>query len=139
MKEDYYKLLLDPIWQEKRLNILKRDNFSCLICSDKESQLQIHHERYVKLPWDIDDKYLKTLCYRCHEVVELCKKNSIKYINFNRIPYQQEKFIYLVNSIFYRNNKGEYVYVIHNFNSSSFVLVSFPFSRELVDLMLKTF
>ena len=29
---NYYELLKTPEWKEKRLQILKRDNFKCLVC-----------------------------------------------------------------------------------------------------------
>lgn len=64
----YADALKSPRWQRKRLEIMKRDNFECQHCGDKESQLHVHHRRYLnnKMPWEYDDIYLITLCDSCH-------------------------------------------------------------------------
>ena len=65
----YSDKLKDPRWQKKRLKILERDNWACVLCSDHESTLNVHHVEYnfKKDPWDYDNKYLWTLCNKCHE------------------------------------------------------------------------
>lgn len=63
---NYSDKLKDPRWQRRRLEIMKRDNFSCVNCGDKETQLQIHHLEYSSNPWDIEDDKLITLCEPCH-------------------------------------------------------------------------
>jgi hypothetical protein len=63
----YSEKLKDPQWQRKRLRILERDEFSCQICGDTESPLAVHHYKYSGEPWEVEDKYLKTLCENCHE------------------------------------------------------------------------
>lgn len=64
----YSLKLRDPRWQKKRLEILERDNWQCQICSDEESNLQVHHRAYDKgiEPWDHLDDALVTLCEGCH-------------------------------------------------------------------------
>ena len=42
----YSEKLKNPKWQKKRLEILNRDNFTCIKCGDKETTLQIHHFKY---------------------------------------------------------------------------------------------
>jgi len=69
----YLELLRHPKWQKKRLLILERDNFTCCYCSDKETELQIHHLKYHKNPWDAKDEYLLTLCKDCHGLVTAFK------------------------------------------------------------------
>jgi len=66
----YSEQLLTPEWKEKRLRILKRDNYSCNKCGSN-SNLQVHHELYErgKMAWQIDDKYLITVCKPCHEEI----------------------------------------------------------------------
>lgn len=68
MAKSYYEKLKDPRWQKKRLEILERDKFMCLICESKEIQLHVHHGYYDKRdPWDYDNNTLWTLCKYCHE------------------------------------------------------------------------
>lgn len=64
----YSELLRDPRWQKKRLEILERDNWSCESCGSKDNTLHVHHLKYQKgNPWDTDERYLQTLCDKCHE------------------------------------------------------------------------
>ena len=61
-----------PKWQKKKAEILDRDNHTCLLCGDTETQLHVHHGYYGKHDtkiWDVPDKYLWTLCENCHETV----------------------------------------------------------------------
>jgi hypothetical protein len=72
MEKSYLELLKDPRWQKKRLKIMERDNFTCQICKDKETSLNVHHKRYVKgrLPWQYTDKDLLTVCEDCHNLIK---------------------------------------------------------------------
>lgn len=70
-KHPYSELLKDPRWQKKRLKILERDNFTCQFCESTKNELHVHHIKYSGKPWDIEDKYLKTLCKECHESITL--------------------------------------------------------------------
>ena len=65
----YSEKLRHPNWQKKRLEILNRDGFKCVICDDGESTLNVHHSYYEKGrdPWDYNDDSLMTLCDECHE------------------------------------------------------------------------
>ena len=67
----YDKLLTDPRWQRKRLEIMNEDNFTCQICGDKVSTLTVHHIRYIKglKPWEYSNSLLITLCNDCHDFV----------------------------------------------------------------------
>lgn len=69
----YRELLFDKRWLEKRAEIIKRDNYKCVICGSEEN-LTVHHKQYHVnergekfLPWQYDDKYLVTLCKSCHQ------------------------------------------------------------------------
>lgn len=140
-KKIYQELLKDPRWQIKRLEIMKRDNFTCLICKNTDESLNIHHERYGKLPWEVDEKYLKTLCETCHKVIELCKKKGIIYRNINRIIRGNNFYVYIINTRLDTHNKsGLFAYVIHNMNEKrQFVAVPFCFSKEFIEYILDTF
>lgn len=66
MKKSYSDLLKDPRWQKKRLEILQRDEFKCRFCGSSRDTLHVHHLKYAKTPWDIDNIYLITICDCCH-------------------------------------------------------------------------
>jgi hypothetical protein len=77
----YNEKLLSPKWQKKRLKILERDNFTCQFCQSKEDTLHIHHKKYSEgEPWEIEDKYLITLCKECHESETLDKKTMTDHV-----------------------------------------------------------
>jgi 5-methylcytosine-specific restriction endonuclease McrA len=73
MTTEYNTLLKSPRWLEKRKIILARDNNKCRCCS-ATTGLQVHHRQYhvskqtgqKKLPWEYQNKYLITLCEKCH-------------------------------------------------------------------------
>lgn len=139
---DYYKKLLDPRWQKIKRTVLARDNETCRICKSTKDTLHVHHELYVNDPWDAPIGTLKTLCFRCHEVVEVCKKSKIKYRNINRVQKAPEKFVYVVNTkIDTFGKNGKYAYIVHNLAKSSdaFVVINFCFPLDFVEFMLDTF
>lgn len=74
-KQEYSNLLKDNRWIDKRIVILKRDNFKCRYCSNKD-ELHIHHIIYIqnRKPWEYDNKYLITLCKECHNKTHKTKK-----------------------------------------------------------------
>ena len=78
----YLEKLNDPRWQQKRLRIMERDNWTCLECADKKNQLQVHHIVYLNRdPWDYPDYLFQTFCEPCHkERQELTDKivNAVK-------------------------------------------------------------
>ena len=55
-------------WFKKRKVILKRDEFTCAMCGDKE-ELTIHHTYYEsgRHVWDYPNGTLKTFCRTCHD------------------------------------------------------------------------
>ena len=67
-KNEYYEKLKDPRWQKKRLEIFKRDNFTCQSCFADDITLTVHHLYYEKgkEPWDYPNQALITLCIDCH-------------------------------------------------------------------------
>ncbi|WP_218033537.1 HNH endonuclease [Adhaeribacter aerolatus] len=70
----YGALLFTPNWRKKREEILRRDNYNCVICR-KNIRLQVHHRQYhfiikqnqFKLPWEYPGNLLITLCESCHK------------------------------------------------------------------------
>ena len=67
----YGDLLKDPRWQRKKSEILQRDDFTCQLCTDTETELHIHHKKYITglKPWEYENKYLVTLCVNCHKKI----------------------------------------------------------------------
>jgi hypothetical protein len=74
---NYSEQLKSPKWQKKRLEIMQRDNFTCQLCGDKETTLNVHHIVYInnKKCWEYKNKDLITLCEHCHKEVEILKKD----------------------------------------------------------------
>lgn len=67
-KEDYQKALKSIKWVTKRNKIKKRDGNKCTKCGSTKS-LHVHHTYYLKdkMPWEVPDECLVTLCKICHE------------------------------------------------------------------------
>ena len=86
---NYLNQLKTPQWQKKRLQILERDQFKCRNCNDEQSQLQVHHIKYIKgrMAWEYPDKLLITLCELCHGV-----QNSI---DFTKLPKETWKILFM--------------------------------------------
>ena len=85
-KTNYLEILDDPRWEQKREEILKRDNHECQWChktTTYKNPLQIHHKYYImhngkfRQPWDYPDKALITLCKNCHEFAHKNRKPPV--------------------------------------------------------------
>lgn len=65
----YKELLKKQEWQDRRLQILVRDNYTCTSCGASKCELHVHHRDYLgdRAPWDYHDNDLTTLCDDCHE------------------------------------------------------------------------
>lgn len=81
----YDNLLQDKRWQNKRNEILQRDEHKCSYCGSKIN-LQVHHKYYNKYPdgkkvkpWDYPNDALITLCNDCHKKVHKNKKIKTYY------------------------------------------------------------
>lgn len=108
----YSEKLKSPKWQRKRLEILNRDNFTCLLCGDTETELQIHHLKYTGYnPEDAPNEDLETLCKDCHSIKTLY--NDSKLIK----SYKKNDVLLAINSensiiVFYKMESGKYEYII---------------------------
>jgi 5-methylcytosine-specific restriction endonuclease McrA len=67
---DYYRneYLKSDAWQRKRYVVLKRDNWRCVYCGERATQ--VHHKRYAKRnigkePID----WLVSVCDNCHNSI----------------------------------------------------------------------
>lgn len=70
----YFEKLKNPLWQKVRLQVFKRDDWTCLRCGAKDQTLHVHHLEYHGEPWDTPTDKLETLCETCHEWREYYNK-----------------------------------------------------------------
>lgn len=67
-RRDYYRneYLESDEWQRKRYVVLKRDNWRCVYCGARATQ--VHHKRYAKKNIGSEPiKWLVSVCKTCHE------------------------------------------------------------------------
>lgn len=98
---NYSEQLKHPKWQKKRLKILERDDFKCVICNDAETTLNIHHKKYNgKKAWESKDEDLCTLCEDCHkhiyEIESITKNDHFKCLNVSKWKNKNYIIYYLV-------------------------------------------
>lgn len=86
----YQEQLLTENWLKKRVLILKRDNYTCTNCIQKNN-LHVHHKKYIngRMCWDYPNALLTTLCKTCHN--KLHKENKIDVVKDNRIKVNNKK------------------------------------------------
>jgi hypothetical protein len=65
----YFEKLRDPRWQKKRLEAMESKDFTCELCGDSKSTLNVHHKTYLKgrEPWEYSIDQLSVLCESCHK------------------------------------------------------------------------
>lgn len=92
----YQEKLKDPRWQKKRLEILQRDNFRCVVCGDDKTTLHVHHKNYQynKNPWNYKSNNFMTLCESCHSDEESCKLMFNDYIHDLLLQGKTYKVLY---------------------------------------------
>jgi hypothetical protein len=68
LKYAYSEMLKRPEWQRFRLMVLNQAKWRCSRCKDVNSQLHVHHRRYIKykLPWEYSMGNMECLCEACH-------------------------------------------------------------------------
>ena len=67
-RRDYYRntYLKSDEWQRKRHVVLKRDNWTCVYCGARATQ--VHHKRYAKRNIGKEPiKWLVSVCQSCHD------------------------------------------------------------------------
>jgi hypothetical protein len=66
----YGEQLKDPRWLEIKVQILRRDNFTCVCCRKTNRRMNVHHGAYFKnkMAWEYESQYLHTVCDDCHKV-----------------------------------------------------------------------
>src|SRR6187402_1877174 len=67
-RRDYYRnnYLKSEAWQRKRYVVLKRDNWRCVYCGARATQ--VHHKKYAKRNIGSEPiKWLVSICKHCHD------------------------------------------------------------------------
>ncbi|WP_350101702.1 HNH endonuclease [Fulvivirga sp.] len=67
-RRNYYRnvYLQSDDWKRKRYVVLKRDNWTCVYCGSKATQ--VHHKKYAKRNIGKEPiKWLVSVCDSCHE------------------------------------------------------------------------
>ena len=76
----YAEQLKDKRWQKLRLKVMSRDKWICRVCkNDDKNMLSVHHLFYCGAPWEIDKKWLVTVCDTCHKKLEADKYKPVEY------------------------------------------------------------
>lgn len=109
----YDKKLKSPKWQRKRLKIMDRDNFSCCICGDNTSSLNVHHlfyDKEIKQPYDYPDDSLLTVCDNCHNDIHSSKIGAYSLILMNLFVKLTDSDRSFVNELISEINRKKVIY-----------------------------
>jgi len=68
MALSYYEQLKHPLWIKKRNEILKRDDYSCVVCKSNLHKMDVHHLCYFPdlLLWEYDNELMVSICKKHH-------------------------------------------------------------------------
>ncbi len=69
-RRDYYRddYLKSDAWKRKRYVVLKRDNWRCVHCGGRATQ--VHHKRYAKYNIGREPiEWLESVCKSCHDSI----------------------------------------------------------------------
>jgi 5-methylcytosine-specific restriction endonuclease McrA len=69
-RREYYRdvYLKSDAWMRKRYVVLKRDNWRCVYCGERATQ--VHHKKYAKINIGKEPiKWLVSVCKNCHESI----------------------------------------------------------------------
>jgi len=136
--KNYEDKLKHPLWQKKRLEIMKRDGFQCKKCGDTESPLHVHHLKYIdgNDPWEYLNKHLVTLCEDCYEEIEDAKKHCPDLDYSKIIIYKSDNWSGGNKIMFSTRND---VLSMRVFNSDGKYIIGFNFRNdlELISCLIK--
>ncbi len=95
--DEYSKLLLDPRWQKKRLEVLERDGFTCSCGNGLEDKvpLHVHHKKYIygRFPWDYPMDNFETLCEKCHKSEHKIETKKLSEKELNAIYHHDSLYV----------------------------------------------
>lgn len=133
----YAKKLQNPLWQKKRLEILQRDEFKCLHCGCDDKELHVHHRWYQfgKDIWDYPDTCFETLCFECHEYIEMCIKSSTTDMQLivRKTLLAQDDFDVINRLLIHLSDEG-----YRNYNSRKLVdAIDYIINNNTIDIIIK--
>jgi hypothetical protein len=133
----YAKKLQNPLWQKKRLEILQRDGFKCLHCGCNDKELHVHHRWYQfgKDIWDYPDTCFETLCFECHEYIEMCIKSSTSDMQLivRKTLLAQDDFDVINRLLIHLSDEG-----YRNYNSRKLVdAIDYIINNNTIDIIIK--
>lgn len=122
---EYKEQLKNQLWLDKRNRILQRDKFRC-VCCGKESNLQVHHKRYIagRFAWEYSDEDLITLCQECHRKIHNIPKKQFK----GKITDLKKIDDTLLRPVFYRALSAKR----EGFTASELIMYSLYISQVVV-------
>ena len=132
MVKSYSDKLRDPRWQKKRLKILERDKWTCQLCKDQETTLNVHHLEYGPEPWEIEDSKLTTLCWHCHTEIEHIKKGTEHELDFKSVRIYKSNDWNMNDRIMFTSLNG--MVLMRIFDSSDHCLIGFEFYNDLANM-----
>lgn len=93
---NYIEDLKHPKWQRKRLEIMSRDGWKCTVCGDTETELHVHHKKYIPgaKPWEYIPDDIITLCKNCHSGAHKLKIDKELVVRIRREVYEKTKSKY---------------------------------------------
>jgi hypothetical protein len=115
----YAEKLKNPLWQKKRLEVFDRDNYTCTVCEDKDTELHVHHKEYSfgKEPWEYDIENFTTLCKHCHEFITFYTKAEPNdtIVKYNK--YKPTEGVYLFYILVYSPAHSKYFLLGYKYNN----------------------
>lgn len=133
----YSERLKDPRWQKKRLEVLNRDNFTCVECGDSVSTLHVHHIKYSRRnPWEEDAINLITVCLHCHALATHYEEKDFKIIKREKSFRKNGDIIFFL----LHTHKEEYfLYMVKMLSSGENIEMLAAFTKSDLDVLIKMF
>ena len=89
---EYNEYLKSPTWRRRRMKVIRRDNYECVVCGQQGKKvlrnminyIDVHHETYKyfqsKNPQNEIDHCI-TICRKCHEGLHM----TLKYLKIREL------------------------------------------------------
>lgn len=87
-------------WRKKRKEVLKLDNYECVLCKSRgrySKAFIVHHVKHLKdrpelalSVYDGKERQLVSLCKSCHE--EMHPEAQMQNMNANKVPITEERW-----------------------------------------------